>query len=208
VTPGWSPLGRVPVFFDPAAVPDGGATAFPLRKLGMLADLWKSTRADTVEFLGAGPASRDDLVLVHDADHVDGLLSGRVRNPMTGSDPSGALAAMLDVGAFVAAARSAATSGWFAAVIGGGFHHAGPSRAHAFCTFNGLMVAAAILLRDGLATRVGILDLDAHFGDGTQAILDRVPWADRVDHYGFAMSCSIPTRWMTGPFGCLPGSGG
>src|SRR5205823_5644798 len=42
--------------------------------------------------------------------------------------------------------------------------------AQMFCTFNGLMVAALSLLRAKKVRRVLILDLDQHFGNGTEEI--------------------------------------
>jgi len=52
-----------------------------------------------------------------------------------------------------------------------GFHHAGYADGGGFCTFNGLMITALALKREGRVSRVGILDLDQHWGDGTHDIL-------------------------------------
>lgn len=58
-----------------------------------------------------------------------------------------------------------------------------------FCTFNGL-VAIALLMREGLAERIGILDLDAHYGDGTDECLARVPdLKPHIDHWTFG--CNV-----------------
>ena len=51
-----------------------------------------------------------------------------------------------------------------------------------FCTFNGLMVAAAVVHAEG-AKRVGILDCDHHYGDGTDEILDRLQAEQWVHHF-------------------------
>jgi acetoin utilization deacetylase AcuC-like enzyme len=53
-----------------------------------------------------------------------------------------------------------------------GFHHAQYKHAAGFCTFNGLVVTALDIVRRG--GRVGILDCDQHYGDGTDALLDRL----------------------------------
>ena len=45
------------------------------------------------------------------------------------------------------------------------------SAAGGFCTFNGLMVTAAALRAEGLARKIGIVDCDMHYGDGTDDIL-------------------------------------
>ena len=51
----------------------------------------------------------------------------------------------------------------------GGFHHASPDRAAAFCPVNDLAVAVATVRAEGFSGRVVILDLDAHPPDGTAA---------------------------------------
>ena len=63
-----------------------------------------------------------------------------------------------------------------------GFHHAGWAQAADFCTFNGLMITARVLLQGGSASRVGVLDADMHYGDGTDEII-AVLGETRVEHY-------------------------
>lgn len=69
------------------------------------------------------------------------------------------------------AARIALDSQTVVAAPCSGFHHAGWSFGHGFCTFNGLMVAALALQSESPGLRVGILDYDYHQGDGTQDII-------------------------------------
>jgi acetoin utilization deacetylase AcuC-like enzyme len=64
-----------------------------------------------------------------------------------------------------------------------GFHHAGYGFGGGFCTFNGLMVAAQDLLTKNAASKIGILDLDMHWGNGTQDIIDKLGLASQVPHY-------------------------
>jgi acetoin utilization deacetylase AcuC-like enzyme len=49
-------------------------------------------------------------------------------------------------------------------------HHAGPYYASGFCVFNNVAVAASILTKKLGFSRVLILDVDAHHGNGTQEI--------------------------------------
>jgi acetoin utilization deacetylase AcuC-like enzyme len=51
-----------------------------------------------------------------------------------------------------------------------------------FCTFNGLMVTAAVLHAEG-AKRIGILDCDHHYGDGTHDIIEKLGARGWVNHY-------------------------
>lgn len=71
-------------------------------------------------------------------------------------------------------------------------HHAEPDRAMGFCLFNSIAVAAAHALdRHGLS-RVAVVDIDVHHGNGTQA------WAETEPRAFFA---SIHQSWI------YPGTG-
>jgi acetoin utilization deacetylase AcuC-like enzyme len=65
-----------------------------------------------------------------------------------------------------------------------GFHHAEYKSAGGFCTFNGLMVTVMALRNEGFLGRIGILDLDEHYGNGTADILE-VKEERNVEHYSF-----------------------
>ena len=111
----------------------------------------------------------------------------------------------------LAAAREALRNGRVAVAHCSGFHHAGYAHSAGYCTFNGLMVTAMALHDAGEATRVGILDFDEHYGDGTDHIIDRllVDWIDHFSagrHYGDASEAqrflgSIPAL-VAGMKGC------
>jgi acetoin utilization deacetylase AcuC-like enzyme len=53
-------------------------------------------------------------------------------------------------------------------------HHAEPDRAMGFCLYNNIAIAAAALRADGVS-RVAIVDIDVHHGNGTQAAFYRDP---------------------------------
>ena len=79
----------------------------------------------------------------------------------------------------VAAAERALAVGR-AGSLSSGLHHARPERGSGFCTVNGLAVAAAhaLELLDAAGredAEVVVLDVDAHCGGGTHAILERDP---------------------------------
>ncbi|MEM1314812.1 MAG: histone deacetylase, partial [Pseudomonadota bacterium] len=57
----------------------------------------------------------------------------------------------------------------------GGSHHAGPDYGAGYCVFNDVAVAAAILLAEGGARRVLVVDCDVHQGDGTARIFQDDP---------------------------------
>jgi acetoin utilization deacetylase AcuC-like enzyme len=65
-----------------------------------------------------------------------------------------------------------------------GFHHAEWNSGGGFCTFNGLVIAAQLLRVTGKAKCVGIIDLDQHFGNGTEDIISKLG-LDYIRHYTF-----------------------
>ncbi|HWN69730.1 MAG TPA: histone deacetylase [Haliangium sp.] len=73
----------------------------------------------------------------------------------------------LACGATVEAAQEALAERRATFNLLGGFHHASPARAAAFCPFNDLAVAVATVRAEGFSGRVVVLDLDAHPPDGT-----------------------------------------
>jgi len=81
----------------------------------------------------------------------------------------------------LSAARWVLKHGGFACAPCSGFHHAGYDYPGGFCTFNGLIVTAVALKKEGVS-RVGILDFDQHYGDGTDDIIGRLK-LDWITHY-------------------------
>ncbi len=74
---------------------------------------------------------------------------------------------LLNSGGLAAASETAIRKRLITANLGHGYHHATTNRGMGFCTINGLVVVAKKLLRQGLARRVMIVDLDQHEGNGT-----------------------------------------
>jgi acetoin utilization deacetylase AcuC-like enzyme len=69
-------------------------------------------------------------------------------------------------------------------------HHAGPASYGGSCYLNNAAIAAAALLRSG-ADRVAVLDIDAHHGNGTQAI-----FYDRPDVYYGSVHVDPGAGWF------------
>lgn len=120
-------------------------------------------------------ATRDELLLAHDAAFVDAVLSQRLtpaEEKRIGVPQSDVLVArsLMTVGGTLAAARAALRDG-FSGQLAGGTHHAHRGFGSGFCVFNDFAVCALELLAEGRVARVVTLDLDVHQGDGTAAIL-------------------------------------
>ena len=64
------------------------------------------------------------------------------------------------------------------------FHHAHADHGEGFCTFNGLVVTIDALQAAGAPTRVAVLDMDLHYGNGTAALADARPYLFNLSIYG------------------------
>lgn len=129
------------------------------------------------------PVQVADFHRVHDPRYVDGVLEGRIPNGFGLVSPAVTNSLFYTSGSVLSAARWALTHQAPACSPTSGFHHAGYYRGGAYCTFNGLMVAAAALKAAGQVNRVGILDLDCHYGNGTDSILEETGAGAWVLHF-------------------------
>jgi acetoin utilization deacetylase AcuC-like enzyme len=87
------------------------------------------------------------------------------------------------VGGTVAAAEAALEDG-ASANLAGGTHHAYADRGEGFCVFNDVAVAARHVQARSLASRVAVLDLDVHQGNGTATIFADDPSVFTVSVHG------------------------
>jgi acetoin utilization protein AcuC len=90
--------------------------------------------------------------------------------------------------------------------VAGGFHHAMPAKASGFCILNDLAIGIRSLLASGRFGRVLYVDIDAHHGDGVQAIFYEDPRVMTISlhedgHYLF------PGSGFTDEIGKGPGEG-
>ena len=75
-------------------------------------------------------------------------------------------------GATIAACRAALDRG-IAVNLAGGTHHAHAARGEGFCVFNDGATAARLMQAEQRVSRVAVVDLDVHQGNGTASILAR-----------------------------------
>lgn len=126
------------------------------------------------------PASKEDLLKVHDEDYVNLIFrlakDNKPYDIETPVSPRILEAALLIVGGAIECGRAILNGeGERAISIGGGFHHAGRDRGGGFCLFNDIAVLVEYLrVKYGLK-RFLVLDYDVHFGDGTSDIYYRDP---------------------------------
>jgi acetoin utilization deacetylase AcuC-like enzyme len=183
----------LPVFFAPEMLADSGSYSPSASKPGAVVRRWLE-RGLPIRVEAPTPVDAETIALAHDAGFVRDVLALRRDNGFGNRSPEVARSLPWTTGAMLSAARAALASRGFACAPCSGFHHAGFRRAGGFCTFNGLAVTAIALLRAGEARRIGILDCDYHYGDGTDDILRRVPEASAIVHY---TAGAHPTRPAT-----------
>jgi acetoin utilization deacetylase AcuC-like enzyme len=134
-----------------------------------VAEDWRDRGLSVVE---PRPATREELLRVHDAAHVAAMeqTAGRavMLDPDTFTSPESFDVALLAAGAAVQASTYAIETGNPAiALVRPPGHHAERDKAMGFCLFNNVAVAAAAAIARGLA-RVAVVDIDVHHGNGTQ----------------------------------------
>ncbi|KPP82668.1 MAG: putative deacetylase [Oceanicaulis sp. HLUCCA04] len=131
----------------------------------------------------ASPASREDLARVHDAAHIDRVFaaspdSGHVSlDADTWMSPGSLNAALHACGAAIEGVNAVLDGEAEAVFIGcrPPGHHAEPDRAMGFCLFNQIAVGALHALEARGLSRVAVIDIDVHHGNGTQATAEREP---------------------------------
>jgi acetoin utilization deacetylase AcuC-like enzyme len=160
----------IPVFYSHQMVADTQSYSPSAGKPKAVVADWMFNELP-VEIVPANAVTPDQIKYAHDSRHVDFILACEKPNGFGNKDASVAASLPYTIGAMRDASEHALRHGVACAPVSG-FHHAGYDFAGGFCTFNGLMVAAIDLKRKGLANRIAILDLDMHYGNGTQDILD------------------------------------
>lgn len=129
------------------------------------------------------PLSAAEIALAHDRGYVDGVLSCRLENGYSNRSPEMASVLPWVAGSMVAAALHSFVSGEVSFSPTSGAHHACYASGGDYCTFN-FLVLAAIKAHQAGARRIGILDLDYHYGNGTDDILERLKLT-YIRHYSF-----------------------
>ena len=154
-----------PIFFHPKQ--RSSYDFVSLSKIPMFID--QSIRIPHSDF---EPFSDQQFMRAHEPKYVHNVFSQRTVNGFGNRNPSVNESLRYSNASFLAAARSALENRIVTCSASQGFHHAHYNNGYGYCTFNGLMIAAADLVEK--AGKILILDGDAHLGDGTDDIIDEL----------------------------------
>uniref|UniRef100_UPI004048B56F hypothetical protein n=1 Tax=Limnohabitans sp. TaxID=1907725 RepID=UPI004048B56F len=187
----------VPVFYSPQMVANSGSYSPSASKPEQVIQSWQLLGIP-MQVTAPRPVSRDQLVRAHLARYVDGVLDCSLANGFGNRSAQVAASLPYTCGAMLDACWTALDNGIGAVAPCSGFHHAGYGFGGGFCTFNGLMVAAQDVLTKNAAHKIGILDLDMHWGNGTQDIIDKLGLVSQVPHYSQHHRAEEAERFLSG----------
>jgi acetoin utilization deacetylase AcuC-like enzyme len=163
-------------YTDYIKVPLGLNHRFPMEKYELLRlELLNRKIISSAQLIPAPLASIQDILLAHSKRYVEGIENGTLPTqelrliglPWSNQLYQRSLAA---VGGFIHASESALRYG-FSALLAGGTHHAHQDKGEGFCIFNDFAVAALKLLKEKKVSKILILDLDVHQGNGNSSLL-------------------------------------
>jgi len=135
----------------------------PASAAGRMTSVTASLPTDT-EFICPESATVKQLQLAHSDDHINKIRDEGVFD-----------IAALAAGGAIRAARIGLTEPCFGLIRPPG-HHASKDSAWGFCYFNNMAVALLTLKSETLINTAFVLDIDLHYGDGTDNILGACSW--------------------------------
>ena len=176
-------MDAIPVYYSDDMLAESACRSPGASKPKSVVEAWEQAGLP-IERRPVIPATVEELCLAHDPTYVQLVLLGLLENGYRNTRPDVARSLPYTNGAMIGAASAALETG-IACAPSCGFHHAEYARARKFCTFNGLMIAAIKLLRAKRVGRVLILDLDFHWADGTDDIIERLGLASEIENASF-----------------------
>lgn len=184
----------LPVFYTDRQVAEIDSFSPSAGKPAKVVSSWRKLGIP-LRIVAPAPATVEDFCRAHDRNFVAEILACRRDNGF--GNRSAAVAASLPwtSGSMLSAAREALANQLGAIAPCSGFHHAGYAYCGGYCTFNGLMVVTTAVIAEGrVRGRIGIVDCDHHYGNGTQDIIDHLHLGQRVRHFSAGRDYTGPEQ--------------
>lgn len=163
----------IEVVYSPAMVAPAQGSSPSAAKPTVVVQAWQS-EFPGISLTAPVPVTVAEICRAHDADYVEGVLALVLPNGFGTISAEVATSLPYTTGAMLTAARRSLVMRRPVAAPCSGFHHAGWAQGGGYCTFNGLMITALALQAEHPGIRIGILDYDYHYGDGTDDILEHL----------------------------------
>jgi acetoin utilization deacetylase AcuC-like enzyme len=162
---------------------------FPMEKYELIPEqLLRRNICSESSFFNPTEIQRNDVLHTHDERYYDNLVNlnlGKLEQRMIGFPLTDALIHREHI-----IAQGTIQNAFYALEYGvsmniaGGTHHAYRSKPGAFCMLNDQAIAANYLLKNKLANKIMIIDLDVHQGDGTASIFEGNPDVFTISFHG------------------------
>ena len=169
---------------------------FPMDKYTLLPEqlLYEGTITEQ-QFFTAEPLSEETILRTHTAEYWTKLKNGTLSRKEERAIGFPMRPELVARGRVIAqgtldCARYALADG-VALNVAGGTHHSFADRGEGFCVFNDIAIAANELLHTGEVSKVLIVDLDVHQGNGTAKLFAEEP---RVFTFSMHGARNYPTR--------------
>ena len=172
---------QLPVFYNPKMFVEEAQPSPSSKKPRLLVEQWLDNHYP-IEIIDFPALEVEKFYLAHERRHVDDILSLRKKNGMQTRSAQLRDSLFYTNSSILNAAHYVMRESKPVAISPtSGFHHAEHAKAMGYCTFNGLMITAIDLLQRGIK-KVGILDCDQHYGNGTAEIIEKFGLEKQVIH--------------------------
>ena len=147
---------NLPIYWGPDYVLGSGVET--RTKSGPLAKILIDGEVPGVELIAPLPITREELLVIHDAQYLDGLIND--------GNPELTRSIFASTGGVRDALDAMFVNGT-AGSLSSGLHHAKCGKAEGYCFVNGLALVAQRAISKHEVNKVAVLDTDAHCGGGT-----------------------------------------
>ena len=147
---------NLPIYWGPDYVLGSGVET--RTKSGPLAKILIDGEVPGVELIAPLPITREELLVIHDAQYLDGLIND--------GNPELTRSIFASTGGVRDALDAMFVNGT-AGSLSSGLHHAKFGKAEGYCFVNGLALVAQRAISKHEVNKVAVLDTDAHCGGGT-----------------------------------------